>query len=519
MTLIGPNLKLNPGTYHFYCCNEKMVFNEADGKFTVGISNAGSELFGVAKNISISGADANVTMSLTRLSARVKVKLAAMMDFPSGVSTYLTSDQHIANVLAYDIATNNYYDASTGVLPQSYNTYIAAPDLVPATVAEQKYGTMKSIISRQYNYVFMGTNPSKLYVKFNGSEKLYGRNFKDFGLVAFQVNIPHLFANGSYVLRMRLVPNYRYLFHDGTIGYLRNKGTRIPIALRINDYIGIALSDAAPKEEPYDYTPHPDGMTIPAPGDEANWFITSWSNHRLQSRAIGWYDQTLPGNAAAPLYTEIQWKEPLANVGKGWYYTWDPLYTGTFYDLQFYPNMKRKGASKDPFPAFNWTDLHRDAVRNYCITKGKTDFSQALFDQQGKWYLPCVSEWKVFLLGIGLCNNFNQDNSREHYFEKQELPYAPYKIYHLRSLASAFYQANIINYALTVAGGSPLWDNNGVGYHYYTSDEASGPTRYGSTYAYSFTCDANNRVFLNITRKWIPFTYRNRVRVRAFVAL
>ena len=80
-----------------------------------------------------------------------------------------------------------------------------------------------------------------------------------------------LYANGSYVLRMRLVPNHRYLFHDGTIDYMRNKGTRIPVALRINDYIGIALSDAAPKKDPNDYTPHPDGMTIPAPGDEPNW--------------------------------------------------------------------------------------------------------------------------------------------------------------------------------------------------------------------------------------------------------
>ena len=52
--------------------------------------------------------------------------------------------------------------------------------------------------------------------------------------------------NATYLLNVKLIKVFKYVFDDGTVGFLRNKGTRKPIALVISetDRSAIALHDA-----------------------------------------------------------------------------------------------------------------------------------------------------------------------------------------------------------------------------------------------------------------------------------
>lgn len=217
----------------------------------------------------------------------------------------------------------------------------------------------------------------------------------------------------------------------------------------------------------------------------------------------------------------LTWQQAIAMQKSGYHWTWDPAGTNLYIGFTgSYSTAKVKVNHYDYYPAFHWTDCHRVTVRDACINAGKTDLSHKHFNQQGWWFLPSVNEWVVFLTAIGHCGNFQEDLSRKHEITKPG--YYQDRIFTFyASQASAHYYANIINYALTVAGETPLWDNGGNGFRYFTSTESWGTGTLKSPMAYSLTTDANGREFLNIENKFValPYVTGNRVRVRAFVTL
>ena len=511
------HMRLPAGTYDICCMNDKVRYYASPiNSFGMNHQRAGQELFGVIQNYYISGASQKIPISIMRHSARIRTKITAMMDFPTNVRTklYSTVNTMPENIL-YNWVSRIYEISGYGKVNSTATT-----DYTPiADMTDPKAGTLKAMVANQFQYVMKGTKPSDLLLQITDGGYLYGRAMNTFAPVKISSTTQQFEFNKSYTIHVRLIPNFRYLFHDGSIDYLRNKGTRIPVALRINDYIGIALTDAAPKEHSNTYTPRWPINVAPQPGEE-NPSFSSWCTGKAEDR---YYYDGKPDWMANRANDEgaMSWQQAITMQKSGYHWTWDPAGTNLYSGFTgSYSTAKVKANHYDYYPAFHWTDCHRDAVRAACVNAGKTDLSHKHFNQQGWWFLPSANEWVVFLTAIGNCGNFQQDFSRKHEITKPN--YWQDRIFTLYvSQASAHYYANIINYALTVAGGTPLWDSSGNGFRYFTSTESWSTGTLQSPMAYSVTTDANGRVFLNLENKFVFWTYmtQNRVRVRAFVSL
>ena len=112
-------------------------------------------------------------------------------------------------------------------------------------------------------------------------------------------------------------------------------------------------------------------------------------------------------------------------------------------------------------------------------------------------FLPSSNEWYVFLTVIGNYRNFQEDRSRK---KKRSYPglFGIYKIIpSYESHTSAQYYATSLIIPPKTAGRTPLLDNNGAGYRYFTSTELWYSYSHKSPMIFSFTPDANNRVYLN----------------------
>ena len=512
-------MRLPAGTYDICCMNQNVRYTQATKTFAMNIGNAGKELFGIIKDCNISGDSQKIPISIMRHSARIRTKITALMDFPTDVRTNLRSYTNAAPAnIVYNIATRSYEASGlTTIVPLPGNE----TDYTPiADMNELVVGTLKAMVANKFQYVLEGTNPSNLWMQILNGGILYGKSMKNFPAVKINSTAQQFLGNHSYTIHVRLIPNFRYLFHDCTIDYLRNKGTRIPVALRINDHIGIALTDAVPKEHPDKYTPRwPIDATSQSELDN-NSLLYSWCTGHATDR---YYYDGKPDWVTNQANDEgaLTWQQAIAMQKSGYHWTWDPAGTNLYIGFTgSYSTAKVKANHYDYYPAFHWTDCHRVTVRDACINAGKTDLSHKHFNQQGWWFLPSVNEWVVFLTAIGHCGNFQEDLSRKHEITKPG--YYQDRIFTFyASQASAHYYANIINYALTVAGGTPLWDNGGNGFRYFTSTESWGTGTLKSPMAYSLTTDANGRVFLNIENKFValPYVTGNRVRVRAFVTL
>ena len=120
---------------------------------------------------------------------------------------------------------------------------------------EREYGTTKSfvvdkqyslnaVLSNGYDYFLAGTNSANLNLRITHGT-LYGKS------IITKTPIPlskgkSLQAGHSYVIRLTLLPKYKYLWNDGQVNYLskRDRKKFTPIALVVDSHLAIALWDA-----------------------------------------------------------------------------------------------------------------------------------------------------------------------------------------------------------------------------------------------------------------------------------
>ena len=441
---------LEPGTYDFYCCNEKVLYDRNNHTFSVSLADAGTELFGFAKNVNISGNKVTVPIDMTRLSARMKVRVASMMDFVPGFATTFSSVPTIPGGIVYDILSGTFAGNNPQQLPNRTDIYDAAPDIAPTKVADRKYGTLKSVVSQEYRYVMMGTQTSDLRIQFLGTSPMYRIPVQAFGTQLIKTNITNLVANGSYIFRVRLIPHFKYLCQDGSIDYIKNikrTGTpkRIPIALVLNNHMGIALNDAGlykngPLNEPI-YDPRKDGH----PG--------RWSNN---TNPPGGFDNDL---------WFVSWQDAVGYTAKGGkYWTWDP--NGTIKSP--YMSDKIKGNNETYYPAFYWTRYYSRFLAQYSLSGLSYDAN--LFAPQS-WFLPSVNDWMWLFESICM-----GDPAKFTPFNLPGRNGFPDPI-----LAKAYCYPQIANYALNKEEGTGeqnmVWSANplALDLHYWTSSEYVDP--------------------------------------------
>lgn len=225
-------MELDPGTYTFVCLNDKVDYS--GGVISVSKANAATARIGRTV-MTISEPIARVPFVMNHVGLRVRVGLEAMVNIPKLKAMIVDNSGKTPTVTKYDPITGTYTTIETGTLAET-------PDQFPATNQNFFQETYTSKTST-YHYLLPSESTS-IQLKFTEGDKIYHKDLVGRTLTSY--NGTTLEANGTYLLNVKLTKVFKYLFNDGSVDFLRNKGTRTPIALVISetDRSAIALNDA-----------------------------------------------------------------------------------------------------------------------------------------------------------------------------------------------------------------------------------------------------------------------------------
>ena len=232
-------IELEPGTYDFVLFNSKLQRN--GNSLNVTRANASDAFIGrTTQAITATPYHQLVPFTMKHAAAKVKFKLTGYMGFPA-VTAYLSSKS------PWGFITGSTYDASTATwqaaqhaienIPFTFNAATAATDTYVSTSNEEVYFTPKAEVGIMDFHFNSGT--------------IYQQNMS--GNIA-NLKAMKLDPNGAYVLNIKLLYNFLYLFSDGTIGYITETvyggataaTAKTPIALVASQSkrFAIALKDA-----------------------------------------------------------------------------------------------------------------------------------------------------------------------------------------------------------------------------------------------------------------------------------
>ena len=351
----GYHLSLSPDTYTFVCFNDAVVDNGS--QLTVAKANFSKALIGT-KTETITGGNYNISFSMKHIVGRVRIALLAHVPLKATTTAVIAQAPNTAvTQLHFNIDGTPLANATTTVADDAFS--------FPAT-SKNAYtywnGNPDPAVSNEYSYYQAGQEIANLQVRITGGTA-YHKPLS--GTLSLSSSTVHITQNGSYTIKVTLLPRYKYLFSDGTTDILANKGARKPIALVVRDnngtpHSGLAFAlNAAVRDAPH-----------------------LWSHY------------------SAFLYAEIQnlpyfsSPEECINDMNGYNITWNAAYD---------PNGKIKGNEDDYFPAFYYAGHYDEelAARGIPITGSNI----------GKWYLGSMGEWHAMLEAIAYIDEFDNNNA------------------------------------------------------------------------------------------------------------
>lgn len=328
---------LEPGTYTFVCLNEKVDYS--GGVISVSQANAATARIGRTVK-AISGPKAEVPFVMNHVGLRVRVSIEAMVNIPNNVKAKIIDNSGKApTVVNYDPITGTYSAGTVGALSESDDTF-------PATnngFFQEKYVSTPKV--KSYHYL-LPSEGSNIQLKFTSGDKIYHKDLTGRTITSYKGLT--LEPNGTYLLNVKLTKVFKYVFDDGTVDFLRNKGTRTPIALVISetDRSAISLHDANN-------------------GEKAIWTLKRIIYNNPEAEYPSQHDQI-----------------PATSQGLHW--TWDANGSKD--------GVTIKANEKDKCPAFYYA-AHYDPGVN--VTGSNLS----------KWYLGANTDWKNLYLYVGFGTN------------------------------------------------------------------------------------------------------------------
>ena len=327
-------MRLAPGTYTFVCVND--AFPKDDGGGSFKLTNDLNNPLMATVTMPISGDMVEIPFVMKhRDISRVRFQ----------ITSYTNEGQGITGKLSLTgLNTTNYYDMEGrwfGGLGYTFTsgTYTFAESAVTPSAYTQ-------VIKRtaDYRYFIRGAQGANSHFTIDGGT-IYGKSLagKSFPLTA----ISNLQENKSYTCNIKLKPSVLYLFQDGTVGVLADKGTRTPIGIVVKEKtttekgLAIALKDA--------------GQGL------------SWGPDNVKAN-----DVQIPmriGGNMNPTYV---------NDMNGYHYTWES--SGSNDGTTIKGNVST-------FPVFTAAAQYNPGVT---VTGSNV----------GKWFLPSAGEFRLFFVNV-----------------------------------------------------------------------------------------------------------------------
>ena len=324
----GLSLMLAPGTYKFVCYNDAV---EDDGT-NLTIKNG-------VNNPLIGSTTATIPANSIEYKVDIEMKHPAVKCLVS-----------VKNLIGYGEPTAGFVNmkgrlTATTTKAIQYSADLTSKTVIPGTdILEfplEGYGTGVSTTS--YLYVLPGDGTDMKLEFYNGT--CY---YNSVGTLKTSLTkLGTMAANDDYKLNIKINPSYKFLFNDGTTGYLRDKGTRTPI--------GIVVRRKTAGEK---------GLAVAlnlASTSSVRPFSVS-----LISGVWYYYVNKRAFSTLTDAFTDMD----------GYAYTWDANTSS---------NNEVK-ASSDKYPAFKLAANYNPGVPTSGI---------------GKWFLPSLGQIKLMMATIG----------------------------------------------------------------------------------------------------------------------
>lgn len=211
-------IQLTPGTYTFMCFNDAV--EDRGNKLLVSSGKINPMIGKTTKTIS--GGDDEVSFVMKHLSARVRFEITTYTAYPENLKGDIYGPLLNFGSMEYDIKGNFIIRGPGGVFTTGVDINKVGNDPFSPVV--------KGFLSKSgYDYC-LPVPISWFTPRITG--KVYGKSISKIVNSATS----NLEANHSYLVRMRLKTKQPlYLYQDGTVGYIGDKGTRTPIAVVVKE--------------------------------------------------------------------------------------------------------------------------------------------------------------------------------------------------------------------------------------------------------------------------------------------
>ena len=349
------------GTYDFVAFNDDVTASGND--LTVARYKARTAMMGTTTTVINRNPKQQVYFVMKHVGARLRTQFVCQKHIPNGITT--TLEGAAANVIpmsvAYDPETKAYTATNGTMFRESNNS----PASTETKYTDSNYGQSYAYTSTStnYHYFLPTTEASNLKLSFSA-----GTIFWNPITAAQKLNMNLSMQSGkSYLVKLKLKPQYTYLMSDGTTGYFKDTAfggapaatAKTPIALVLDkeNGIGIALKDAGNRQfmqDSYQTNPSPKYNTYTAP--------------------------TISAALTGP-------------TPSGYNETWDASCS-----TAEVPGNKVKGENPG-FYCF-WDAAHYDPGVPYTGTPA------------AKWFLPSATDWKL-LYFIGFGDRYASLNKRD----------------------------------------------------------------------------------------------------------
>ena len=216
----GTKLELTPGTYTFVCFNDAVTDNGTN--LTVASDN--DALIGTATE-TISGNAWHVNFLMKHQTARVRFRFTGYTDQAVGVTAKFTftSPQPVVNTYSVDAST---ITPTTGTSANSYTMPTTS------TTFNTKYVQAHDFLTN-YSYVLPDIPTADTKLTFTAGT-IYGKALTGKSFSLSKLSSLLFERNHSYTVSIKL-KTILYLFEDGTVGVLAEKGSRTPIGVVANE--------------------------------------------------------------------------------------------------------------------------------------------------------------------------------------------------------------------------------------------------------------------------------------------
>lgn len=241
------NMLLPHGTYDFIAFNDDVI--PSGNNLTVARNKAGTAMMSTTTVVINQDPIQLVSFTMKHIGCRLRTQFVCQKHIPENITATLdvTDINGVPTSMAYNTVTK-VYTTTNGAMASIANNSPASTEVKYLASA---YGRNYSYTSTSdYQYFLPTTNIKALKLSFSAGTIFW----KPLSGTIPQLHsaLLEMQSGKSYLIKIKLKPNYTYLMSDGTTGFFKQTtyggGSKTPIAVVVDadQHIALSLKDAIP---------------------------------------------------------------------------------------------------------------------------------------------------------------------------------------------------------------------------------------------------------------------------------